>query len=238
MVWKVIGSPAAARSRRAWMARCRVAWLRWWAAWMRKRVLSGRICGLLLAWFFFLERGDALVEVAGDLPVHLCQARLAAGFGRGGDLQQLLVLLAMLGQELGGGDEHRAGQAGVGVRAALLDRQAAVAVGERLGRPAEPLLGPGRFGERPVGVQGDGLALGVDLAGLFPVAAHGLIVQPGVMGRHGMRVMVQDSPDDLLRHVVVDQPGAQGVAPLMGSEMDRPAVLVADVAAVKPPVKR
>src|SRR6266511_4680327 len=112
MVWKVIGSPAAARSRRAWMARCRVAWLRWWAAWMRKRVLSGRIGGLLLAWFFFLERGDDLVEVAGDLPVHLCQARLAAGFGRGGDLQQLLVLLAMLGQELGGGDEHRAGQAG------------------------------------------------------------------------------------------------------------------------------
>jgi hypothetical protein len=111
----------------------------------------------------------------------ICQAGLAAGLGRGGDLQQLLVLLAMLGQELGGGDEHRAGQAGVGVRAALLDRQAAVAVGQRLGRPAEPLLGPGRFGERPAGVQGDGLALGVDLAGLFPVAAHGLIVQPSVM---------------------------------------------------------
>jgi hypothetical protein len=113
------GAPVAARPWSASTARCRVAWLPWWAARKRKRVVSGAA-----------------------------------------DLQHRLVRLAMLGQELGGGDAHRAGQAGVGVRAAPLDRQAAVAVGQRLGHPAEPLLGPGRFGERPVGVQGDGLACG------------------------------------------------------------------------------
>jgi hypothetical protein len=31
--------------------------------------------------------------------------------GRGDDLQRLLVLCLVLGQEFGGGDEHRAGQA-------------------------------------------------------------------------------------------------------------------------------
>ena len=61
----------------------------------------------------------------------------------------------------------------VGVRAGLLDRQAAVAVGQRLGDAAESLLGPGRLGQRAVRVEGDGLALDVDLAGGFPVPADG-----------------------------------------------------------------
>jgi hypothetical protein len=56
-------------------------------------------------------------EVAGDLPVHLGLPGVAASFGCGDDLQGLPVLIAVLRQELRGGDEHGAGQAGVGVRA-------------------------------------------------------------------------------------------------------------------------
>ncbi len=47
---------------------------------------------------------------------------------------------------------------GVGVRARLLDRQAAVAVGQGLGGPPEPLPGPGGVGHLPGGVEGDGVA--------------------------------------------------------------------------------
>ena len=94
-----------------------------------------------------------------------------------------LALCAVLGQEFGGGEEHRAGQAGVGVRAALLDGQPAVAVGQGLGGAAEALFGPGGFGERPGGVESDCAAVDVDLAGGFPVAAHGGVVQSGVVAR-------------------------------------------------------
>jgi hypothetical protein len=59
------------------------------------------------------ERGDDLVEVAEHLPVHLGQPLLVAGFGGGDDLDDLTALLVVLRQELRGGDEHRAGQAGV-----------------------------------------------------------------------------------------------------------------------------
>ena len=43
--------------------------------------------------------------------------------------------------------------------------------------------------------------------------------------------MVEDAAHDFLRDVPVDQPGAEGVAPLVRGEVDRLAVLVADVAA-------
>ena len=79
---------------------------------------------------------------------------------------------AVLGQELGGGHEHRAGQAGIGMRAGLLDRQPAEPVGQRLGGAAEALFGPGSLGERPFGIDQDTLAADVDLAGSFPVAAN------------------------------------------------------------------
>ena len=101
-------------------------------------------------------------------------------------------------------------EAGVRVRASLHRRQPAVAVGQRLGSPADPLAGPGRLGQRPVRVQGDGLALDVDLAGRFPVTADGGIRQPGIPGRHHVRVVVQDPPDDLLGDVPVDQLGPRG----------------------------
>jgi hypothetical protein len=74
-------------------------------------VLSGRIGGGFLRVAAALKGGDDLFEVAGDLLVHLCHPLLAAGLGGGDDLQGLLVLGPVLGQELGGGDEQRAGQA-------------------------------------------------------------------------------------------------------------------------------
>lgn len=50
--------------------------------------------------------------------------------------------------------------------------------------------------------------------------------------------MVEDAPDDFLRDVTVDQPGAKGVAPLVRGEPDRSAVLVADIAELQPAVER
>ncbi|MGH3423064.1 MAG: hypothetical protein ACRDOD_26100 [Streptosporangiaceae bacterium] len=76
-------------------------------------VLSGRICGHLGGSFFLVfQGGDDLFEVGGDLLVHLRHPRLAAGFCDGDDLERGGVLGPVLGQELGGGDEERAGQAG------------------------------------------------------------------------------------------------------------------------------
>ena len=50
--------------------------------------------------------------------------------------------------------------------------------------------------------------------------------------------MTEDAADDLLRDVTVDQPGAEGVAPLVRGQLDRAAVRVADVAAGQPAVER
>src|SRR6266702_7411242 len=94
----------------------------------------------------------------------------------------------------------------------------------------QPVLGPGRVTEWPVWPDPDGLAFGVDLAGLFPVLADGLVRQPGVVGGHGRRVVVEELLDHVLGDIAVDKPGSQAVAPLVGSEMHGIAVLVADVA--------
>ena len=64
-------------------------------------------------------------------------------------LEQLLVVLGVLavhGQELDGGLELGAGQAGVGVRAFLLGRPAAVAVGQAGLDPVQVVLDRLRFG--------------------------------------------------------------------------------------------
>src|SRR6266566_7942084 len=136
MAAKVTGVPAWSSSRRARMALARVSSWRRRAAPMSGAVLSGRIgCCLWLGAVAALERCDDLSEVAGDLTVHLGQAVLAAGFGGGDDLQDLLTVGAVLGQELGGGDEHRAGQARVRMRAAAYGWQPAVAIGQGLGGP-------------------------------------------------------------------------------------------------------
>jgi len=64
------------------------------------------------------------------------------GFGGGEQLTGLPGLLAVDREELGGGLEVRAGQAGVGMRAVLLRRAAAVAVGEGVRGSGEPVLDP------------------------------------------------------------------------------------------------
>src|SRR5579859_3917294 len=91
-------------------------------------------CLLVLAAVFF-EGGNDLSEVGRDLLVHLGEAGVAGGLGGGDQLQGGLPLGVVAGEELGGGDEHGAGQAGVGVRAGLHDRELAVAVRECLGGP-------------------------------------------------------------------------------------------------------
>jgi hypothetical protein len=58
------------------------------------------------------QRGDAPVQVAQDLLVHLGQTELPVGGGSGQQPVGLLAMLAVLVQELWDGDEHRAGQAG------------------------------------------------------------------------------------------------------------------------------
>ena len=79
--------------------------------------------------------------------------------------------------------------------------------------------------------------LGVDLAGLLPVPADGAVVQPGVVGGHLTGGMIEEDLYDFLRDVAVDQPGREGMAPLVGGQVHRPAVLVADVAALQPVVQ-
>jgi len=98
---------------------------------MMCRLLSDRIRGHLRLAGVDLEGGDDLLEVAQNLAVHLDHTCLATGLGGGDELHDLVVLFAVLGQELGGGDEHGTGQAGVGMRAGLLNRQTAEEVPDR-----------------------------------------------------------------------------------------------------------
>jgi len=46
--------------------------------------------------------------------------------------------------------------------------------------------------------------------------------------------MIEDLLHDMLGDVPVDEPRSECVPPLVGFEMDRPAVLVADVAGLQP----
>src|SRR6266571_552416 len=172
---KVTGEPARSSSRSAWMALARVSWCRRAAAAASGAGASGGIGRCLVAVRVVFEHGDDLVQVGGDLLVHLGNAGVAVGFGGGDELEGGLPLGSVLRQELGGGDEHRAGQARVGVRAGLHERQLAVSVRERLGGAREPVPGPGGVAERPVRADADGLPGGSDLAGFVPVLADGLV---------------------------------------------------------------
>src|ERR1022692_499378 len=173
----VTGAPARSSSRSAWIALARVSSCRRAAA-----VASGAVLlctgGFLRVFFVFaagFEGGDDLFEVDCYLLVHLGDAGVPGGFGGGDELQGGLPLGVVVREELGGGDEHRAGQAGVGVRAGLDQRELAVAVRERLGGAGQVLFCPGGVAERPVGADLDGLAGGVDLAGFLPVLPDGLV---------------------------------------------------------------
>src|ERR1019366_10389703 len=93
---------------------------------------SGRTGGrLFLITALGIEGGDDLVQVAGDLPVHLGNAGMSCGFGCGDDLQGGLPLGMMLRAELGGSHEHRTCQTRVRMRACFDEGQLAVAVRER-----------------------------------------------------------------------------------------------------------
>ena len=74
----------------------------------------------------------------------------------------------------------------------------------------------------------------IDFAGPFPVPTDGAVVQPGVVGGHFGGGVVEDLADDFLGHIIVDQPGAECVAELVGGEVDRYLVFVADVAGQHP----
>ena len=80
----------------------------------------------------------------------------------------LVVLLLVDGAERAVGEEAVAAQAGVGVRAGLDERQAAVAVGQRLLGAGDALLHPRRLLQRPVDRQRDPFAADVDA--LMPAA--------------------------------------------------------------------
>src|SRR5215211_5053757 len=129
-VSKLTGWPAACRRRSAAMARWRVSRARRRAAATRWWELSARIghlpavVGLAVAGF---QRTDDPVQVGQDLLVHLGQPQLPVGGGGGQQPLGLVAVLAVLVQELWGGDEHRAGQAGVGMGAGLLHREPAIA---------------------------------------------------------------------------------------------------------------
>src|SRR6266699_2318976 len=186
---KVTAVPARSSSRIAWIALARVSSCRRLAAAVSGVAASADIGGTVLRVLAGLKGGDDPLEAAGDLLVHLHHPRLPAVLGRRDDLQGLLMLAAVPGEELGGGDEQWAGQAGVGVLAPPDQGQPAVAVGEGLHCPAEPLLGPGGLGKRAVRVQHDGVAVDIDLAGPFPVPPDGRVGQPRVLRGHLVRVV-------------------------------------------------
>ena len=129
-------------------------------------------------------------------------------------------------------------QARVGVRAGLHERQAAVAVGERLLGAGDALLHPGRLLQRPVERERDPLTADVDaLVPARDLAAQRLVVQLGVAGRHVDRGVVEQLLDHRQRHAVVDHAGAEVVAEGVGVDPGREVpvaaanVGLADVAA-------
>ena len=76
--------------------------------------------------------------------------------------------------------------------------------------------------------------LALTLRACLPVPADGGVVQSGVVRRHLTAGVIKEDAHDLLRDVTVDQPGAEGVPPLVRREMHGSAVFVADVAAAQP----
>jgi len=110
----VIGTPAVSMRRSAETARRRVCSARRREAVSRCWVLSARIgcrCGVV-----GVDLADHAVEVGEDVGVHLGHSGLPVGLRVVDEGEGPAAVLAQLGWELGPGEEHRAGQAGVGVR--------------------------------------------------------------------------------------------------------------------------
>src|ERR1039457_5130319 len=102
------------------MMRCRIPATRWF-------ICASRICPPARAAtararvVTVLRASDDARQVPGVPLVDFRHPHLPAGLGGGDDLEGLLVLLAVLRQELGGSDEQRGRQAG-GRGWALLDQ--------------------------------------------------------------------------------------------------------------------
>ena len=150
------------------------------------------------------ESADDGEQVGLDGAVHLGEAGAAVGFGAGNQCAGGVELLVVLRQELGGGDEQRAGQAGVGVWTRFLLRQTAISVGQSHFRARQVLFHPGGVGERTVGAGVDGLAANVDLLSAFSLFADGGVGEARVAGGHGMAGVVEQATHHFQRHVVVE----------------------------------
>src|SRR6266851_1174300 len=184
----------------AWRAAARAAWWRRALAWARYAELSARvIAGAVLAECF--EGGDDRVQAGLDAAQVLGEPELALGVGLGDEMLVGRRLAPVDLQEHGCGLEVRAGQAGVGVRAVLLGRAGAVAVGQAVADPVEVVLDPlGRRG-RGVGVVADPLTGDVDPLGLVTVERlpDGGVVDLGVVAGHVGAGMAEELLHDVLR---------------------------------------
>ena len=182
------------------------------------------------------ERGDELVEVVVDLAVVVGEAEPAVGFGGGDELFGLVALAAVDVEERWGGLEVGAGEAGVGVGAVLLWWASAVAVGQAGLNAGHVVFGPFGLGGGCVGVVGDAFSGEVDplLAVLVEGCAHGGVMERRVAGGHLGAGVAEEPLDDVLGDACVDQPGAEGVAELVGGDPHGLAGVVAQVDVLLP----
>src|ERR1700748_3844061 len=111
--------PVPSMRRRAVTARWRVCSARRCAAAMTWRELSACIGDL--GFVVLLDSADHLFQGGEDLVFHFRNPGLAVPGSRLDEGERAVPLLAQLGQELRPGQEDRASQTCVGVRAALLD---------------------------------------------------------------------------------------------------------------------
>jgi hypothetical protein len=100
---------------------------------------------------FLIDLADHPVDVGQDLLVHLRHPCLSAGLGAVDEGEGPAAVLAKFGQALHSGQEDRAGQAGVGVRATVLHRQDAVAARQGLRGQAVAGLRPCAWASGPSG---------------------------------------------------------------------------------------
>ena len=133
-----------------------------------------------------------------------------------GGIEELLGELGLLlvdGQELGGGLEVRARQAGVGVRAVLLRWPAAVPVRQGVGCSGQPVFDPfGVRGDR-LRVEAEEVAFDVDsgLAVAFKLGADRGVVHVGIGGHLHRAGVAEQARDDVFGNARVDHPGSERV---------------------------
>ena len=98
------------------------------------------------------------------------------------------------------------------------------------------LGGPLGLGGERAGVVGDVFSGEVDplLAVVVEGCADGGVAERGVAGGHLGAGMAEEPPDDVLGDACVDQPGAEGVAELVGGDPHGLAGVVAQVDVVLP----